>query len=104
MQNVKKVVLLSLVAALTLGIAGMSWAADPAPATVEAEAASEPLVTEAPQPEIGLEDLFAQPVEAGACCMADCLDARSECNAACGMDEACRAQCQADYESCRRSC
>lgn len=107
----KKTLMLTLVAVLALGVAGITWASHPAadeaaaPAALEAEAGSSVIErVENADPAAELDALFSGPVETGACCMADCMNERTACWDACGSDMACREQCSTQYQACTSHC
>jgi hypothetical protein len=99
---------------LILGIAGIAWAGqtavqapqNPTPeATVQDQAPEATLPAEGDElGEITLEGLFQDPVKVDACCFADCLSQRDACLTACGGDQACRDECQAEYQACKSHC
>lgn len=102
-------------ALLVLGIAGFAWAAQPAAETPDA-AVLQQAPEQAPaevvpgqEEEIALEELFQDPAEVGACCVAECWEQKSACWESCPPYGdpgymTCRNNCQAEYEACRSHC
>lgn len=104
----KSLVFRSLVVVLALAAATLVWAAQPA---VEAPAPAQAPEVAAPTGDaaVALEDLFVDPVEVGACCVADCFAAWEVCISECPpfgdpYAEACRQGCADDRYACRRNC
>ena len=117
----KKTLMLSLVAVLALGVAGLTWAAypsadatndAPAVAAVEKALATEPSAIEAFEAENealagDLDALFDEPVQVANCCTIECYETRGECWDACVGEPdvfACRQQCNAEFEACKAGC
>ncbi len=96
-----------LFALTVVAAAGFAWAGQP---TTPAENRAESPEVSAPADGAGIvpaeiEGLFVEPVETtGACCVADCDTAFNACRAACGLDYACWAQCQAEHQVCLSYC
>lgn len=96
-----------LFALVLITAAGVAFAAQPAADTAEEPAAAEALVTAPAQDEVlpsGIEGLFVEPEEAGACCFARCGEERTACTDACGADTACRTACWDEYQECTKDC
>lgn len=115
----KKTLMLSLVAVLALGVAGIGWAAYPsadeaaAPAAPEAlEAEATPSALEAFEAEnealaADFDALFEEPVQVANCCTIECYEERAECWDSCTSAPdpfACRHQCGVEFEACKASC
>lgn len=115
----KKTLMLSLVAVLALGIAGITWAAyptadEPAAAialeALESEVAPSASAVETLEAEnmtlaADLESLFEESVEvADACCFVYCFEQHAICKSACGHDTGCEIQCWDELQECKTHC
>ncbi len=115
----KKTLMLSLVAVLALAVAGFGWAAYPAADEVAAPADLEVLEIEGAPSALEIfeaenealaadfEALLEEPTQVANCCTIECYQERAECWDACvGQPdyEACRAQCNLQFDYCKSFC
>lgn len=96
-----------LLALLVLTVAGVAWAAQPAPATSPEAPAAPNAELNAPAQNgalVNIDGLFIEPAETGACCRANCLEERVACNDACAGEPGCFSACYDQYLSCVSFC